>query len=433
MIDALKKLLGRYTLADKTKEYDAILKAEQENISTLDILAEEYTTRQAAFDERNKFDVGEKLSIENRYFDFMKGYIEDIKKERKNYDNISKRKETVLKDPELIKSIYLGKLYTTIEKIQNSALEKAHKGALITSLLTETIKKSKSGFYKDNLSNKKDGVAGMSYGVKNIKAKKDKIVGGLADKKSPKEIAQDHIWEDKDYYNKLKKIEKAFKMGLISEDVYDKVKKKVEGDIEKSNKYIRREGAKGNYKYTYAESKETDKKVDINKIENDIVKLDYEHGYCLDSEHKEIFNHTEKKEESITLPDNLLEQMEGCIYTHNHPSYKKHKGTDLGEYGFNLSPQDIYFACANKLKEIRAVSGNYSYSISKTDNENFTLEDLEPIRLEIKNQKIKVDTYLLQLYKTGKYDNSQLNVMSWNLIYENIAKKMNLQYKREKL
>ena len=65
------------------------------------------------------------------------------------------------------------------------------------------------------------------------------------DKDIAREIARDHIWEMKDYYKKLKKIEKAVEDGILPEWVLEKAK------------YIRREGTKGNYKYIY---KDTDNK-----------------------------------------------------------------------------------------------------------------------------------------------------------------------------
>ena len=169
MITGLKKIFGLYNIEDKLSDYNDLKKAEQNSIDEIDSLAEQYNISQQAFNEREKFDAEERDRIEERHMGFMKAYWEDLKKARKNRDIAKEKRERLFKDPELSNVITLERMYTALDKIQKSDLSKAHKDILIQKVIGETIKKSKSGFYKDNASNRRAGIVGMPYGIKHTK------------------------------------------------------------------------------------------------------------------------------------------------------------------------------------------------------------------------------------------------------------------------
>src|SRR6056297_2960055 len=198
----LKKIFGVYNIKDKINDYNDIVKSEQESKNTLDALAEEYTIRQAAYDQRNNFDAQERKSIEKRYDSFMKGYISELSKERKKLHKTKEKREKLFKDTELSKAIWTDKIFTALEKVQKSGLNKAHKDKLCSDILKESIKKGRVGFYKNNYSNRRQGVVGMGYGTKHIK-------GG--------EVKEDIEKKEPTGKEKVEKVMREFKEGTLKD------------------------------------------------------------------------------------------------------------------------------------------------------------------------------------------------------------------------
>jgi hypothetical protein len=66
-------------------------------------------------------------------------------------------------------------------------------------------------------------------------------------------------------------------------------------------------------------------------------------GRCYNKRTKYKVHHTSNLPDEIIWPDRILENIEGCIVTHNHPN------------GSGLDVPDLKFFLANKLTEIRAV------------------------------------------------------------------------------
>lgn len=168
---------------------------------------------------------------------------------------------------------------------------------------------------------------------------------------------------------------KGFVQGKISTEYFEKAKAGYyKNTLE--NRKLNRVGQK----YGSKELKEV-----LNKIEKEIVKLDYEHGYCFDVEGKEIFNHTnydpafpDIKPKSIWLPLNLLIKLHKNVFTHNHPIWKEYE--ELKEVGSPISLDDIKVACSSRAVEVRSVSGVKTYSLKKTNGSVFNNSDL--VKLE---------------------------------------------------
>lgn len=205
----------------------------------------------------------------------------------------------------------------------------------------------------------------------------------------------------------------------------------------RTHKYIRKTpDGKGGWNYVYEEKEGNESKTDLenalNKVEKEIVNLDYEHGYCFDKDGKELFNQRGVTG-SITINNENSPKLRGNIFTHNHPSWKRYKDTELEIYGFNISRQDILMACYNGLKETRVCSGQYSYSLSKVNKENFKLSEFDSYDNYIEKGTIEIDKYMNKLYKEKKYSVNYLNTLNNHILYGKMAKNMGLIYKREKL
>lgn len=205
----------------------------------------------------------------------------------------------------------------------------------------------------------------------------------------------------------------------------------------RTHKYIRKTpDGKGGWNYVYEEKEVNESKTDLentlNKVEKEIVNLDYEHGYCFDKDGKELFNQ-KGGVGSIVISDENLPKLKGNTFTHNHPSWKKYKDTELEIYGFNISKQDILMACGNELKETRVCSGQYSYSLSKANKENFKLSEALELNSDLDNIETETNIYLRKLSKEKGYSDYYLNALKFHIIYGKLSKKFNLIYKREKL
>lgn len=79
------------------------------------------------------------------------------------------------------------------------------------------------------------------------------------------------------------------------------------------------------------------------------------------------------KVDEVTFSDEEINQMKGCVLTHNHPS------------GTVFSPEDINILRRGKLTEIRACNGRGSYVLRNYDEWDEKLKDLETIESEYWN------------------------------------------------
>lgn len=227
------------------------------------------------------------------------------------------------------------------------------------------------------------------------------------------EITLDHLKEDYQYYSKAKpknwgekeeeeqdKLEKSmdlisnlYIMDLISDELYDKAEKNY---IEKSKgfyKYKTKEWKDNKWNYDYGDNKDRVKSLKeiLNKIEKEIVKLPYEHGYCVDEKGIEIFNHTDYSPERLDLDKYIrLDLLKNNILTHNHPLDDDEKENKFyKEFGSTISIQDIKAACSNNLKEIRVASGEYSYSIYMRDGSNLNMNIYKTLNLKNRRKRLE--------------------------------------------
>lgn len=103
----------------------------------------------------------------------------------------------------------------------------------------------------------------------------------------------------------------------------------------------------------------------LSDTEAKIRKLKTERIYAYDKDGKEIAHSRTGKARSTQLPFGY--NYKDAIITHNHP-----KGglgdTIAGRVGVILSGADIFTTIAHNASEIRAVTGNYTYSLKRPSN-----------------------------------------------------------------
>ncbi|WP_294250404.1 hypothetical protein [uncultured Chryseobacterium sp.] len=105
-----------------------------------------------------------------------------------------------------------------------------------------------------------------------------------------------------------------------------------------------REGGDYSSKLATRVSKALDKSPeDINKYEDLFKTKEHEWGGAYNKRTKYKDYHTSNLPDQVIWPDRIIENLEGCIVTHNHPN------------GSGLSIADLKFFLSNKLTEIRAV------------------------------------------------------------------------------
>jgi hypothetical protein len=135
---------------------------------------------------------------------------------------------------------------------------------------------------------------------------------------------------------------------------------------------------------------------------------------------------------SVTFNQGQLAKMAGGILTHNHPTSKD------SSLGLSLSPADIVLAVSNRLSEIRAVSGEYVYSLRVNG-----VEDSPEFRRFVQSTEGRVSKKLRkkldsQIKPTTTDDEllsllSTVNFESSHEIASSIASKYGMTYERQKL
>lgn len=122
--------------------------------------------------------------------------------------------------------------------------------------------------------------------------------------------------------------------------------------------------------------KRVSKKQRIEKAENEIVGNKFETGIAFDNKGNEVFRKKGGKR-SVSFSRAEVEKLEGTTFTHNHP----------GDY--NLSPDDFNMFSLAQMKEMRAVSTEYVYSIKGSisrEDKGFFYQDVKRLWRKIQNE-----------------------------------------------
>jgi hypothetical protein len=142
----------------------------------------------------------------------------------------------------------------------------------------------------------------------------------------------------------LAKLEKQLDDAVIEENGKKESLQEEKNAIKKELYKVLGEGGDYSSKLATKVSKALDKSPeDIKNYEDFFRTKEHEWGDVYNKRTKYKVHHTSNLPDEIIWPDRILENIEGCIVTHNHPN------------GSGLSIADLKFFLANKLTEIRAV------------------------------------------------------------------------------
>ena len=100
----------------------------------------------------------------------------------------------------------------------------------------------------------------------------------------------------------------------------------------------------------------------LRQHEDSIRNLSVEHGAIFDDNGRLIWKGSDQKEGRVWIPNELQKDR---IVTHNHPLQGKNHGNDRADGGGSLSRDDIIGSIRTNVKEIRAVTGKYTYSLQR--------------------------------------------------------------------
>ena len=107
----------------------------------------------------------------------------------------------------------------------------------------------------------------------------------------------------------------------------------------------------------------------VNKVESQIRNRKTEKGYIIGSDGKIIGESVKGTSHNAKFYTKDLKK--DSIVTHNHPTEGANSGlygTMAGRIGVPLSPADIKMAVKNDLKEVRAVTPTYTWSLRRPKN-----------------------------------------------------------------
>lgn len=247
MLIKIRKVLGVSSLQEQLNEYKDIEKAEKENVTFREVLANEQYSQLIAFNSRHSLNDIEKAHIEKRYKDFQREHKKEFKKAFNQFKDLQKRKKSLFNDSELRKAVVLDKYINSVELIRRSVLSEQEQQDLIKRL-TKKIIKANSGYYSDTTSNKKGGIVGFPYGHKNI------IHNESEEEKADKEIDKSgHAPEQKQAAKeKIRKVMQEFRDGTLKDSEGKRITSSNQAlavalseaginDINKANKYIHNE------------------------------------------------------------------------------------------------------------------------------------------------------------------------------------------------
>ena len=174
--------------------------------------------------------------------------------------------------------------------------------------------------------------------------------------------------------------------------------------------------------------KEKDLNTTLRRLEEEIVNQRYETTIVLD-ENGNIILRKDGDDKSVPFTDEEVAKMKGMILTHNHPRGWTFPEDDPRHAGNGFSPDDIHIAALGGIKELRAISPGYIYSLKPGKNGWLKPLDSWNIYQEISNQvRREFENKIL----AGEMKLSQAEAIHWHEVSTRFAKLYGLEYNRIK-
>ena len=176
-------------------------------------------------------------------------------------------------------------------------------------------------------------------------------------------------------------------------------------------------------------------KFTIHRIENDIRRNKLESAYFVDDEGRIVGTAIDGTETYVKIPKS--EAKPNTVMIHNHPG-KGLSDSIAGRIGSPFSSFDVDLAVKANVKEIRAVTKTYTYSLKRPKGGWG-----DPKKIEKAIEKMKTDRrsarkeYLNAKENITKYpyspeDNDRANLMSGYKAMQRIAKRFGWKFSRKK-
>lgn len=169
----------------------------------------------------------------------------------------------------------------------------------------------------------------------------------------------------------------------------------------------------------------------LKRTETNIRTKRYEVGVVLDRKGN-ILVRREGKAREVRFSKEELKLMKDNVLTHNHPSALGRSG--VSAIGQPFSKEDLILAVDRNVKEIRAVTPTYTFSIKRPKGGwKVNWKDISKV-VDNANQKYynKFNSYIRN-YK-GKEHTAieRANALHWHLVNKEVAKKMGWNYTHKK-
>lgn len=152
----------------------------------------------------------------------------------------------------------------------------------------------------------------------------------------------------------------------------------------------------------------------------------YETAVAYDSKGNLLLN---KKGDSrvVRFTNSEIAKLKDSVFTHNHPSALGAKG--IMAIGTSFSHQDLTFAVGTNLKEIRAVTPTYTFSIKRPENGWGVSPKQVKTAYDRAERAVRRerDKYLEKVGRT-KTSYERANVSFYNQINKRVAKKFGWEY-----
>ncbi len=165
--------------------------------------------------------------------------------------------------------------------------------------------------------------------------------------------------------------------------------------------------------------------------ESDIRTKGVEYGVVMDENGNVIWKGTDNSDHQVYIKGPAKDM----IVTHNHPIQGRTPGRDRLDDGGSFSKQDIGYAVGSNVKEMRAVTGKYSFSLKrpaggwnggwKTNQQGF------------QRAKARVDRRIKKYYEATKKDwktaGRRVQMTYWHLVNKEFAKAQGYTYTKTKI
>jgi|GEM_PF-1371518 len=163
----------------------------------------------------------------------------------------------------------------------------------------------------------------------------------------------------------------------------------------------------------------------LKQLEEEIVNQEYETTIVLDENGNIVFRKNGESD-NVEFTREEADMMKGMILTHNHPRGWTFPEDDPRHAGNGFSPDDIHIAAFSEVKELRAITPGYIYSLRPNKNGRFPFNSWniyqaisEQVRKEFENK-----------ISTGEMTPSQAEAIHWHEVSTRFAKLCGLEYSR---